>query len=190
MLDLDRLIFLDLETTGTKSAEDRITEIGLVEVSHGVVSHWSTLVDPGIPIPEFIQGLTGINDDMVRGAPTFASLRDELFARLNGRLLIAHNARFDHGFLNNAFAEGGLHLKCELLCTVKLSRLLYPAEAKHNLDSITERHQLQVESRHRALADADLLWQFWRKIQQQFTPQALQQAADSLVWRTPSHAPA
>jgi DNA polymerase-3 subunit epsilon len=186
MLDLDKLIFLDLETTGAKSAEDRITEIGIVEVCNGAVNHWSSLVNPGMPIPEFIQGLTGIDDEMVRGAPSFASLRDTLFARLNGRLLIAHNARFDHGFLHNAFAEGGLNLKCELLCTVKLSRLLFPAEAKHNLDSITERHQLQVESRHRALADADLLWQFWRKLQQQFAEEALQQAADSLVWRSPS----
>jgi len=186
MLDLNKLIFLDLETTGAKSAEDRITEIGLVEVCDGVVSHWSTLVDPGMPIPEFIQGLTGIDDDMVRGAPIFASLQEALFARLNGRLLVAHNARFDYSFLRNAFAESGLHLECELLCTVKLSRLLYPAEAKHNLDIITERHQLQVESRHRALGDADLLWQFWRKLQQQFTPDTLQQAADSVIWRTPS----
>jgi DNA polymerase-3 subunit epsilon len=186
MLDLDKLIFLDLETTGAKSAEDRITEIGLVEVSNGEVSHWSTLVNPGIPIPEFIQGLTGIDDEMVSGAPSFASFRDALFARLNGRLLIAHNARFDHGFLRNAFAENGLDLECELLCTVKLSRHLFPDEPKHNLDSITVRHQLQVESRHRALADADLLWQFWRKLQQQFSPDALQQAADSLVWRTPT----
>lgn len=186
MLDLNKLIFLDLETTGAKSAEDRITEIGLVEINDGAVSHWSTLVNPGIPIPEFIQGLTGIDDDMVRDAPAFASLQDALFSRLNGRLLIAHNARFDHGFLRNAFALGGLNLECELLCTVKLSRQLFPDEAKHNLDSITARHHLQVESRHRALADADLLWQFWRKLQQQFSPETLQQAADALVWRLPT----
>jgi DNA polymerase-3 subunit epsilon len=113
-------------------------------------------------------------------------LRDELFARLNGRLLIAHNARFDYSFLRNAFAEDGLTLECELLCTVKLSRQLFPAEAKHNLDTITTRHQLQVESRHRALADADLLWQFWQKLRQQFPLEVLQQAADALVWRTPA----
>lgn len=188
MLDLNKLIFLDLETTGAKSAEDRITEIGLVEVIDGVASHWSTLVNPEMPIPEFIQGLTGIDDDMVRDAPHFSSLQDALFARLNGRLLVAHNARFDHSFLRNAFALGGLQFECELLCTVKLSRLLYPEEAKHNLDSITVRHQLQVESRHRALADADLLWQFWRKLGQQFTSEVLQQAADSLVWCGPTAA--
>ena len=183
MLQLDKLIFLDLETTGARSAIDRITEIGVVEVDQGEVHRWSTLVNPGVPIPPFIQQLTGIDDDMVRDAPSFASLQDDLFRRVNGGLLIAHNARFDYGFLRHAFAEGGLTLECDLLCTVRLSRHLFPDEAKHNLDSITARHQLQVENRHRALADADLLWQFWRKLQQQFSSDSLQRAAGSLVWQ-------
>ncbi|HSY26525.1 MAG TPA: 3'-5' exonuclease, partial [Burkholderiaceae bacterium] len=102
MTNFDRLIFIDLETTGASAATDRITEIGLVEVSAGSVNSWSSLVNPGIPIPHFIQQLTGIDDMMVRDAPSFVQLQDALLQRLNGALFIAHNARFDHGFLRNA----------------------------------------------------------------------------------------
>jgi DNA polymerase-3 subunit epsilon len=154
-----RLVFIDLETTGANAATDRITEIGLIEVRAGAVHRWSSLVNPGIPIPPFIQELTGIDDGMVRNAPPFSALRDELLQRLSGCVFIAHNARFDHGFLRNAFAEHGHQLHCDVLCTVKLSRKLFPDERKHSLDTLITRHQLQVGDRHRALADADLLWQ-------------------------------
>jgi DNA polymerase-3 subunit epsilon len=176
MTNFDRLIFIDLETTGASAATDRITEIGLVEVSAGSVNSWSSLVNPGIPIPHFIQQLTGIDDMMVRDAPSFAQLQNALLQRLNGALFIAHNAHFDHGFLRNAFAESDHHLQCDVLCTVKLSRKLFPAESKHNLDTLIERHRLQAESRHRALADADLLWQLWRKLQAEIPEELFERA--------------
>ncbi len=171
MSNFDKLIFIDLETTGANAATDRITEIGLVEVTAGGTEHWSSLVNPGMPIPEFIQGLTGIDDTMVRDAPSFSSLQDALLARLHGTLLIAHNARFDHGFLRNAFAESGLELECDVLCTVKLSRKLFPDEAKHNLDSIVQRHQLK----------ADLIWQFWRKLEAQIAPDVMESAIQAQI---------
>ena len=176
MTNFDRLIFIDLETTGASAATDRITEIGLVEVSAGAVNRWSSLVNPGIPIPHFIQQLTGIDDMMVRDAPSFVQLQDALLQRLNGALFIAHNARFDHGFLRNAFAESDHHLECDVICTVKLSRKLFPGESKHNLDTLIERHRLQAESRHRALADADLLWQLWRKLQAEIPEELFERA--------------
>ena len=159
-MKFDKLVFLDLETTGTNPVSDRITEIGLVEVdADGRATHWSSLVNPGVGIPAFIQSLTGISNDMVRNAPTFDELAPALHDRLQGALFIAHNARFDYGFLRNAFSQAGLPFKSDVLCTVKLSRALYPQERKHNLDTLIERHQLQPGGRHRALADADLLWQ-------------------------------
>ncbi len=160
------LVFLDLETTGATAASDRITEIGLIEVDNGrFTGEWTTLVNPQTRIPPFIESLTGISNEMVADAPTFEELAAGLKARLEGKLLIAHNARFDYGFLKNEFARLEMHYSSDLLCTVKLSRRLYPRHAKHNLDTLMERHSVNCEARHRALGDARVLWdllQIWR----------------------------
>ncbi len=158
------IAFVDLETTGGSVAEHRITEIGIVQVGPSGVSRWSTLVNPQQHIPPFIQSLTGINDEMVRGAPTFESLAAELFERLEGRLFVAHNASFDRGFLRGEFRRAGFAFNPDVLCTVKLSRALWPHEKRHGLDALIERHALEPLARHRALADADLLWQFWHRL--------------------------
>ena len=160
------LVFLDLETTGMLAAEERITEIGLVEVDEGeFVGSWSQLVNPGKFIPPFIETLTGITNEMVEDAPTFRELAPGLFERLQGRLLIAHNARFDFGFLRAEFERAGFDYRPRVLCTVKLSRKLFPEHRRHNLDSVIERHGLSCSARHRALGDAEVLWQFLQKIQ-------------------------
>ncbi|RQZ14088.1 DNA polymerase III subunit epsilon [Burkholderia sp. Bp9031] len=158
------LVFVDLETTGGSSAEHRITEIGMVEIGPLGVSTWTTLVNPGQSIPPFIQQLTGISDEMVRDAPSFASLAPPLFERLDGKLFVAHNASFDRGFLRAEFERAGIAFNPDVLCTVRLSRALFPREARHGLDALIERHGLVPAARHRALADADLLWQFWRQL--------------------------
>lgn len=160
------LVFVDLETTGMLAAEERITEIGLVELDQGeFAGSWSQLVNPEKDIPPFIEALTGISNDMVQQAPTFGELAPELYRRLEGRLLIAHNARFDCGFLKSEFARAGLSYEPQVLCTVKLSRKLFPEQRRHNLDSLIERHGLTCSARHRALGDAEVLWHFIRKIQ-------------------------
>ncbi|CAB3757828.1 DNA polymerase III subunit epsilon [Burkholderia sp. MSh2] len=158
------LVFVDLETSGSSFAEHRITEIGVVEIGPLGVSTWTTLVNPGQSIPPFIQQLTGISDDMVRDAPSFASLAPALFERLDGKLFVAHNASFDRGFLRAEFERAGLTFNPDVLCTVRLSRALFPRESRHGLDALIDRHGLVPAARHRALADADLLWQFWRRL--------------------------
>ncbi|MBI1892246.1 MAG: GIY-YIG nuclease family protein [Burkholderiales bacterium] len=185
----NKLIFIDLETTGANPVADRITEIGIVEVDGDQVTRWSTLVNSQVPIPPFIQGLTGITDAMVKDAPVFAALAQELYARLQGGLFIAHNARFDYGFLRNAFKEIGMSLRAEVLCTVKLSRKLFPEESRHNLDALISRHQLVADGRHRALADADLLWQFWSKMTAQIEPDRFNEALTQQLRRSsvPTH---
>lgn len=192
-MDFDKLVFIDLETTGANPAADSITEVGLVEVDRaGNAQHWSSLVNPGISIPSFIQSLTGITNEMVREAPSFAELAPALHARLQGALLIAHNARFDYGFLRNAFRQHGHPFRSEVLCTVKLSRKLFPQERRHNLDSLIERHGLKANARHRALADADLLWQFWQTLQAELPSETLASALSALLQRPslPSNIPA
>jgi len=153
--------FVDLETTGTTASDDRVTEVGVVRVDDGVrVSEWSTLVNPQRSIPAAIQALTGISNAMVADAPTFAQIADELADRLHGCLFVAHNARFDYGFLKHEFARLRRSFSAKVLCTVKLSRRLYPDAPRHNLDSLIERHGLDGTRRHRALGDARALWQF------------------------------
>jgi DNA polymerase-3 subunit epsilon len=155
------LAIVDLETTGANPVTDRITEIGVIEVDRGVVTaEWDALVNPETRIPPFIETLTGITNAMVKDAPVFGDLAGELLERLEGRLFIAHNARFDAGFLRNEFRRLESRFDPEVLCTVRLSRKLFPQYHKHNLDSLIERHGLVCGSRHRAMGDARALWQF------------------------------
>ncbi len=176
------LVFLDLETTGATPHFDRITEIGLVEVVNGEeVGEWSSLVNPGIGIPQAIQSLTGITDAMVANAPVFAELAVELHKRLEGKILVAHNARFDHGFLKSEFHRLGMRYLTKVLCTVKLSRRLFPQEKRHNLDSLIARHGLKCHARHRALADARVLWEFARKIHLELDPGVVHLALEDLL---------
>jgi DNA polymerase-3 subunit epsilon len=178
-----RLAFVDLETTGGAATEDRITEIGIIEVDADGVREWSSLVNPEVAIPSFIQSLTGITDDMVRDAPAFSQVAEEVAARLADRLFIAHNARFDYGFLKNEFRRLGRDFRPPVLCTVRLSRQLFPGFARHNLDALAERHRLQVTERHRALGDAQLIWQFWRTLHETHEAQVIDEAVAKLVSR-------
>ncbi len=153
--------FVDIETTGCNPVHDRITEIAIISVRDGVVSErWQQLIDPGISIPESIQALTGISNEMVAGQPSFEQVAAEVHERLDGVTFVAHNARFDHGFLRNALKRCERALRGPVLCTVKLSRRLYPEYSRHNLDALIERHGLQCASRHRAMGDAEAIRQF------------------------------
>src|SRR2546421_493289 len=157
------LAIVDLETTGTRPAADRVTEIAVLEIERfAVVSEWSTLVNPGVPVPSEIQALTGISHQMLAEAPRFADLAQELHERLAGRVFIAHNARFDYGFLRREFDRAGIKFHARAVCSVKLARRLYPRERGHDLDSLIARHGIACQARHRAMGDADALWQFLR----------------------------
>ena len=104
-------IFVDLETTGANFANDRIIEIGLVEVDQHGAREWSSLVNPASPVSDFITGLTGITTEMVSVAPNFDKLAPMLLEKLNGRLFIAHNARFDYSFLKHEFKRIGINFR-------------------------------------------------------------------------------
>ena len=175
------LAFVDIETTGGPAQRESITEVGIVQVDEDGVREWSTLVRPESRIPDHIQRLTGIDDDMVAYAPRFADIADEVFDRLDGRLFVAHNARFDHGHLRAAFRRAGLDMRPQVLCTVKLSRRLFPDHRRHGLDHLIERHGLVVADRHRALGDAQLLWQFWQKLHERFAPGHIEAMVRELI---------
>lgn len=178
------MAFVDLETTGGSATADRITEIGIVLVDENGVYEWSQLVNPQVRIPVFIEKLTGITNEMVADAPCFAQVAEEVETLLQDRLFIAHNARFDYGFLKNEFKRVGLTFQPPVLCTVKLSRTLYPQFSHHNLDSLIERHQLKANGRHRALADAQLIHQFWQQLSDNFLPSHIVDTVQKLVNRS------
>lgn len=183
-----KLAFVDLETTGGTAGVDRITEIGIVEldtdeneVASAWSGEWSSLVNPQTHIPAFIQQLTGISNAMVAGAPPFEELADAVSRRLEGRIFVAHNAKFDYGFLKAEFARAGIEFRATVLCTVKLSRRLFPEHRKHSLDTLIERHALRVDDRHRALADARAIAQFWQMIEQDVAPELWRAAVTELT---------
>lgn len=183
-----RLAIVDLETTGTDATRDRVTEIGIVCVENGVVvEEWSSLVNPGTPIPYEIQALTGITDAMVRDAPRFEALKDEVLSRIGDCVFVAHNARFDYGFIKNEMRRLDAKYTADVLCTVRLSRRLEPGHAQHGLDAIVLRHDLVAEGRHRALGDARLAWRFLDKMARDY-PDDIAGAVKALL-RIPSLPP-
>jgi len=180
------VVFVDLETTGANPAFDRIIEVGIVKVAGGQVEYeWSSLVDPGVPIPPMIQGFVGITDAMVRDAPSFGDIADEVAERLAGHLFVAHNARFDYGFLKNEFKRLGRPFQPRVLCTVKLARALYPEHHRHGLDALIARHNLPCDARHRALGDARVLWEFVQLAYAERPAEAIEAALKKAL-RTPS----
>jgi DNA polymerase-3 subunit epsilon len=172
------LACVDLETTGGNAHFNRVIEVGIVLLSGGeVIEEWSSLVNPGTRIPGNIAQFTGISNDMVEEAPPFAALRDEILGRLTGRLFVAHNARFDYGFLRSEFNRLGVRYNSPVLCTVKLSRRVSPGIRGHGLDAVIERHGLACTARHRALGDARVLADFLARLRCERDPGEL----DSLV---------
>ena len=175
------LAFVDIETTGSHFDRDRITEIGIKTLAGNDIQVWEQLINPQTFIPQNIQRLTGISPQMVENQPSFEEVARELKQELEGKIFIAHNARFDYGFIKASFKRIGIDFKPKVLCTVKLSRLLFPDQPRHNLDTIINTHHLQVSARHRALGDADLLLQFWRVCETRFGKEKLNEVINQLV---------
>ena len=180
-IDYPALAFVDIETTGSNFDRDRITEIGIKTLSNNGVSSWESLINPHVYIPQNIQRLTGISPQMVSDKPGFEEIARDLKTELEGKIFVAHNARFDYGFIKASFKRMDLDFKPKVLCTVKLSRLLFPNQARHNLDTIIREHGLTVSARHRALGDADLLFQFWEVCERAFGKERLLEALNQLI---------
>jgi DNA polymerase-3 subunit epsilon len=175
------LVFVDLETTGANFANDRIIEIGLVEVDSAGVREWSSLINPDSSISPFITGLTGIDTAMVSSEPRFADVAPLVLEKLRGRLFIAHNARFDYTFLKREFLRLGVGFRASNLCTVKLSRKLFPEHHRHSLDALVTRYAIPVGDRHRALADAKVLWDLWQRWHELVPAEYFNRTVDAIV---------
>lgn len=146
---------VDVETTGGKAEQDRITEIAVVQVRAGnIVGSWSSLVNPERKIPRYIQRLTGITDAMVANAPTFAQLWPEIASNLVDAVFVAHNVNFDYGFVRAEAQRAGQTLMMPRLCTVVQSRRFLPGLSGYGLAALATQLDLPLTQHHRAHADA------------------------------------
>lgn len=156
-------VFVDIETNGGNGERGRITEIALLRVEGGeIIDQFSSLVNPGSPIPHWITRLTGItNNDLVH-APYFDEIAENINRIMKDAIFVAHNVRFDFSFIKRQLEACGYEFRPKLFCTVRLSRAIYPEHTGHSLQKIIERHKISVNDRHRAYDDAKAIYDFTR----------------------------
>ncbi len=152
----DPFVVFDIETTGFSPEKNKIIEIGAVRIEQGqITDHFSTFVDPQIPIPYDIEKLTGIHDEMVQGAPTIDEILPDFLAFSEGAVMVAHNAEFDISFISRNAGPLGLVFPETVIDTVSLARILLPQMKRYRLDSIAKALHIPLESHHRAVDDAE-----------------------------------
>lgn len=146
---------LDVETTGGSSSTHRVIEVGAVKVQNGrIIEEFQSLINPGRHIPAFIEQYTGISNEMVAGAPLFSDIAEKLAAFMEGTIFVAHNVRFDYGFMQREFARAGIEFSAPTLCTCAGMRKAYPGISSYSLKNLTAHFQISLENHHRALCDA------------------------------------
>lgn len=147
---------VDIETTGGYAANNDITEIAIVlHDGQSVRNRFESLVRPVRTIPHYIQVLTGITNEMVTGAPSFEELAPRIYELLQGKIFIAHNVNFDYSFLKHHFSTAGFELNNLKLCTVRLSKKVFPGIPSYSLGNLCRYFGIPIENRHRAGGDAD-----------------------------------
>jgi len=149
-------VVFDCETTGTSTAEDEIVSLALVRLdSDGVeTTRFTTLVRPSRPIPAGATAVHGIADEDVAGALPFSALSEQLLRLLDGAVFVAHNASFDLGMLQHAFARDGIAYEpAGIACTLEAFRLLDPLADNHRLQSLCDRRGIELHDAHEAMSD-------------------------------------
>jgi len=176
------LAIVDVETTGTSSVYHRVIEVAVLRVEGGkVVKRFQSLVNPERYISPFIEQITGITNDDVAEAPVFGRIAPKLLPLFRDAILVAHNARFDLAFLQSEFARLGKRFQPKTLCTVKLSRRLFPGARRHDLSSLIERHQLSCNARHRAMGDAEVVLGFLELVGKTVSAETLETVSAELL---------
>jgi len=175
----NRFAIIDLETTGGKAGRDRITEIGIVlHDGSAVLDTFQTLVNPECYIPAGIVELTGITQQMVATAPKFYEIAKTVVELTQNTIFVAHNARFDYTFLQQEFARLGYTFSMKKLCTVQLTRKVFPGLPSYSLGNLIEQFGLSADRRHRALDDALATAQLFGRIMS--SGQALQSVEEMI----------
>ncbi len=180
-----KIAFVDIETTGLGVTRDRILEIGILRVENNtLVDTFQSVINPEGFVSPFSLQLTGITQEELEKAPTFFEIQEKIYDMLQDCVFVAHNVRFDYGFIRNAFKRHGKKFTAKHFCSVKLSQTLFPEERKHNLDAIISRFGFTCEKRHRAFADAKVVWDFYAYMQKKFSEDILSDAIKRIAKRT------
>ncbi|MBT9484707.1 exonuclease domain-containing protein [Sediminibacterium sp.] len=150
-----RFAVVDIETTGGFPSQHGITEIAIVLHNGSEVEGvYETLVNPHQPIPPFVIGMTGITNAMVEAAPSFHEVAPQIYNLLKNRVFVAHNVNFDFSFVKHHLKEAGFDLQTPKLCTIRLSRKVFPGFPKYGLGHLCRQLNIEIENRHRAGGDA------------------------------------
>lgn len=145
---------VDIETTGLSKHRHKITEIAAVNVVNGKIKkEFQTLVNPECHIPSFITRLTGIDDELVKDAPTIEDALPSFLKFLGDNLMVAHNATFDFGFLSHNARQLREELCNDTLCTKKLANRMLPDLPSKRLEVLCDHFNVKNVQAHRALAD-------------------------------------
>lgn len=145
---------VDIETTGGMARRDRITEIAIVLYDgNQIIDRFESLINPDRSIPYEITRITGITDAMVVDAPRFYEVAKKVVEMTEGAIFVAHNVRFDYGFIKEEFASLGFTFTRKQLCTVVLSRKAFPGLRSYSLGNLIRHFDIRVENRHRAMDD-------------------------------------
>ncbi len=146
---------VDIETTGGHADKNGINEIDIfTHDGTRVIDSYTTLINPGIPIPSFLESYTGITNEMVENAPSFEMVSDKVYEMLHDKIFVAHNVNFDHTFIKHHLKHVGLDLNEIKLCTVRLSRKLFPGFTSYSLGNLCQSLGIPLQNRHRAHGDA------------------------------------
>ncbi len=178
----DKFAFVDIETTGTSSFRDRIIEIAILRVENNALTEsFTSLVNPECHLSPFISQFTGISSRELEAAPTFGEIKEKVEEILGGATFVAHNARFDYSFIKRHLKYLGSNYSSPTICTVKLSRLLFPEHRHHDLDNLITRFNFSCPNRHRAYDDAKVLLDFFNYINRNIPPSTFRSALTQLL---------
>ena len=156
---------VDIETTGSYATANGITEAAIhVFDGEKVIEKFETLINPLQPIPRYIQSFTGISDEMVADAPQFKDVAETIHHILNRNIFIAHNVNFDFSFLKSKLLRAGLDLTSKKLCTVRLSRKIFPGFPSYSLGNLCHSLKIKINNRHRAGGDAEATVEVFKKL--------------------------
>jgi DNA polymerase-3 subunit epsilon/ATP-dependent DNA helicase DinG len=148
---MQSIVSIDIETTGLDPERDAIIEVGAVRFSgNRVEAEWSSLINPRRHVPEFITSLTGIDDAMLRQAPSFRAVAPVIESFVGGAHILGHNIRFDLGFLQKGLSIGGMNV----VDTYQLAAVLLPSAGRYNLGALGKELGVPLPATHRALDDA------------------------------------
>jgi DNA polymerase III epsilon subunit family exonuclease len=175
---------IDIETTGLSKYTDKITEIAAAKFHNGeLVESFQTLVNPQVKIPRFITKLTGIDNELVRSAPTIRQVLPSFIEFLGDDIFVAHNATFDFGFLDhNMKLHHNKEIKNKTLCTRKLANRLLPNLPRRRLQDLCECFDVTNNQAHRALGDVHATVKVFKNLLKMLDEKGMRHASEIIAF--------